>query len=80
MKRIRFTKLPIQANYYPVGSQMYIEDQSLRLTLLSGQPLGGTSLESGQVDTFLIITFLSLLKINSLLTVGNNARSPNESR
>lgn len=49
IKRQRFTKLPLQANYYPIPSQMYIQDDSYRLTLLSGQPLGGSSLESGQV-------------------------------
>lgn len=49
IKRQRFSKLPLQANYYPVPSQMYIQDDSYRLTLLSGQPLGGSSLQSGQV-------------------------------
>lgn len=49
IKRQRFAKLPLQANYYPIPSQMYIQDESYRLTLLTGQPLGGSSLESGQV-------------------------------
>lgn len=49
IKRKRFTKLPIQANYYPVPSGMYVEDDTMRLTLLTAQPLGGSSLASGQV-------------------------------
>ncbi|XP_055587515.1 alpha-mannosidase 2 [Uranotaenia lowii] len=50
IKRKRFAKLPIQGNYYPVPSAMYIQDESLRLTILSGQPLGGSSLKSGQME------------------------------
>ncbi|XP_037030283.1 alpha-mannosidase 2 isoform X2 [Bradysia coprophila] len=50
IKRQRFSKLPLQANYYPVPSQMFIQDDSYRLTLLSGQPLGGSSLQSGQLE------------------------------
>lgn len=49
IKRKRFAKLPIQANYYPVPTGVYIEDDSTRLTLLSAQPLGGSSLGSGEV-------------------------------
>lgn len=49
IKRKRFAKLPIQANYYPIPSGIYIEDDSTRLTLLSAQPLGGSSLGSGEV-------------------------------
>uniref|UniRef100_A0A182Q2M7 Alpha-mannosidase n=1 Tax=Anopheles farauti TaxID=69004 RepID=A0A182Q2M7_9DIPT len=50
IKRKRFQKLPIQANYYPVPSTMYIEDDNYRLTLLGGQPLGGSSLSSGEME------------------------------
>lgn len=50
LKRHRLAKLPIQANYYPVPSQMFVQDEKLRLTLLNGQPLGGSSLTSGQVS------------------------------
>lgn len=49
IKRKRFIKLPIQANYYPVPTGIYIEDESTRLTLLTAQPLGGSSLASGEV-------------------------------
>lgn len=50
IKRKRFTKLPIQANYYPIPSGIYIEDDSTRLTLFTAQPLGGSSLGSGEVS------------------------------
>uniref|UniRef100_A0A182IRW0 Alpha-mannosidase n=1 Tax=Anopheles atroparvus TaxID=41427 RepID=A0A182IRW0_ANOAO len=50
IKRKRFQKLPLQANYYPVPSTMFIEDDNYRLTLLSGQPLGGSSLSSGELE------------------------------
>lgn len=52
IKRKRFAKLPIQANYYPIPSGIYIEDGSVRLTLLTSQPLGGSSLASGEVNYF----------------------------
>ncbi|KAK7063281.1 Alpha-mannosidase 2 [Halocaridina rubra] len=50
IKRTRYSKLPLQANYYPVASQAFIQDQEHRLTLLTAQPLGGSSLESGQLE------------------------------
>ncbi|EDW81559.1 uncharacterized protein Dwil_GK10956 [Drosophila willistoni] len=50
IKRRRFEKLPLQANYYPVPSAMFIEDANMRLTLLTGQPLGGSSLASGEME------------------------------
>lgn len=49
IKRKRFDKLPIQANYYPIPTGIYIEDDSMRLTLLTAQPLGGSSLKTGEV-------------------------------
>lgn len=50
VKRERFSKIPLQANYYPVPSGMYIEDTSWRLTMFSGLPLGGSSLKSGEIE------------------------------
>lgn len=44
------SKLPLQANYYPIPSTAYIEDSTLRLSLLTGQPLGGSSLSSGELE------------------------------
>ncbi|XP_054262638.1 alpha-mannosidase 2 isoform X2 [Macrosteles quadrilineatus] len=50
IKRKRFSKLPLQANYYPMPTAMYIEDDDTRLTLLSAQPLGVASLREGQIE------------------------------
>ncbi|XP_058811986.1 alpha-mannosidase 2 [Topomyia yanbarensis] len=50
IKRKRFNKLPLQAQYYPVPSAMFIQDDNLRLTILSGQPLGGASLKTGEME------------------------------
>lgn len=50
IKRQRFEKLPIQANYYPIPSGIFIENETHRLTVLSGQSLGGSSLKPGQVE------------------------------
>jgi len=43
-------KLPLQANYYPIPSMAYIQDTTSRLTLVSKQPLGGSSLAPGQLE------------------------------
>ncbi|XP_034662495.1 alpha-mannosidase 2 [Drosophila subobscura] len=50
IRRRRLWKLPLQANYYPVPSAMFIEDANMRLTLLTGQPLGGSSLAPGEME------------------------------
>ncbi|KAK7571097.1 hypothetical protein V9T40_014701 [Parthenolecanium corni] len=50
IKRQFFSKLPLQGNYYPVPSSIYIEDDDLRLTLVSAQPLGGGSLSEGEIE------------------------------
>uniref|UniRef100_A0A6Q2XS24 Alpha-mannosidase n=1 Tax=Esox lucius TaxID=8010 RepID=A0A6Q2XS24_ESOLU len=51
--RRHFLKLPLQANFYPMPSQAYIQDSQYRLTLHSAQALGVTSLESGQLEVIL---------------------------
>ena len=48
IKRKRFSKLPLQANYYPIPSMAYIQDETSRLTLSSRTPLGGASLKPGK--------------------------------
>ncbi|XP_043233335.1 alpha-mannosidase 2-like [Amphibalanus amphitrite] len=53
IERRTLQKLPIQGNYYPVPSMMYIEDANVRLTLTLGQPLGGASQASGQLEVML---------------------------
>uniref|UniRef100_A0A0K2SXU0 Mannosidase, alpha, class 2A, member 1 [Echinops telfairi] n=2 Tax=Lepeophtheirus salmonis TaxID=72036 RepID=A0A0K2SXU0_LEPSM len=53
MERRRLSKIPLQANFYPIASMAYIQDTSSRLTLISRQPLGGSSLQSGQLEIML---------------------------
>lgn len=53
IERKRYDKIPLQGNIYPMSTTVYIEDDSHRLTVLSGQPLGATSPRSGWVDIFL---------------------------
>lgn len=50
IRRERLDKIPLQGNYYPVPTGIFIEDDNTRLTLLTGQPLGGSSLNSGQIE------------------------------
>ncbi|KAB7500311.1 Alpha-mannosidase 2 [Armadillidium nasatum] len=53
IKRTKYDKLPIQGNYYPVATQIFIEDESKRLTLHTASPLGGSSLQSGSMEVIL---------------------------
>lgn len=53
IRRKRYEKLPLQANWYPLPSMAYIQDKKSRLSLISGQPLGGTSLAPGQLEVML---------------------------
>ncbi|KAK4312845.1 hypothetical protein Pmani_015762 [Petrolisthes manimaculis] len=53
IKRMRYDKLPLQANYYPMPSQLFIQDPDNRFSILSAQPLGGASLKSGQMEVML---------------------------
>lgn len=50
IKRKKLAKLPLQANFYPVPSMAYIQDESSRMTLITRQPLGGSSLAPGQFE------------------------------
>ncbi|VVC35673.1 Hypothetical protein CINCED_3A015041 [Cinara cedri] len=49
-RRKYYKKLPIQGNFYPMSSAMYIEDDNTRISLLSVQPLGASSLHNGQME------------------------------
>ncbi|OAD56881.1 Alpha-mannosidase 2 [Eufriesea mexicana] len=50
IKRQRFPKLPTQGNYYPMAASTYIEDKRIRLTVVTAQPLGVSSMASGQIE------------------------------
>lgn len=50
IQRKTYEKLPIQGNVYPMASMAYIEDDSMRLTILSGQPSGIACLKSGKFN------------------------------
>ncbi|KAG1662157.1 Alpha-mannosidase 2 [Nymphon striatum] len=53
VKRTRMNKIPLQGNVYPMPSAAYIEDQSIRFTVLSGQSLGVASMNTGWLEIFL---------------------------
>lgn len=47
IRRKNYDKLPIQGNVYPMSTMAYLEDESMRLTVLSGQSSGVASLKLG---------------------------------
>lgn len=51
--RRTMSKLPLQANVYPMTTMIYIQDAEHRLTLLSAQSLGASSMNSGQIEVFM---------------------------
>lgn len=51
--RRTMSKLPLQANVYPMSTMAYIQDAEHRLTLLSAQSLGTASMASGQIEVFM---------------------------
>uniref|UniRef100_A0A8D9DRT5 Alpha-mannosidase n=1 Tax=Cacopsylla melanoneura TaxID=428564 RepID=A0A8D9DRT5_9HEMI len=50
IKRKHLDKIPLQGNFYPMPTAAYIEDSSKRLTILSAQSLGMSSLRSGEIE------------------------------
>ncbi|XP_076980368.1 alpha-mannosidase 2x isoform X3 [Tamandua tetradactyla] len=46
-------KLPLQANFYPMPAMAYVQDEQHRLTLLTAQALGVSSLGEGQLEVIL---------------------------
>lgn len=53
LKRKKFKKLPLQANYYPIPTMAYIEDTNTRLSVTTSTPLGCSSLDSGRIEVML---------------------------
>uniref|UniRef100_A0AC35UIG0 Alpha-mannosidase n=1 Tax=Rhabditophanes sp. KR3021 TaxID=114890 RepID=A0AC35UIG0_9BILA len=53
IKRKRFSKLPIQGNYYPMPSTIFIQDSNTRITLVGSQALGCSSLSDGGFEVML---------------------------
>ncbi|XP_064645074.1 alpha-mannosidase 2-like isoform X2 [Lineus longissimus] len=53
IRRKKQDKLPIQANYYPLPSQAYLQDDEARFSILTAQSLGVASLKQGQIEVML---------------------------
>ncbi|RWS17725.1 alpha-mannosidase 2-like protein [Dinothrombium tinctorium] len=52
-KRKFYDKLPLQGNVYPMPTMMFIENNEIRLNVLTAQPLGVVNRKSGLIEVFL---------------------------
>ncbi|CAH0594124.1 unnamed protein product [Chrysodeixis includens] len=50
VRRRYFDKIPLQANFYPLPAATYIEDDNMRVTVLTSTPLGMAALQPGQIE------------------------------
>lgn len=81
IRRQRFPKLPTQANFYPLAAAGYIEDKRVRLTVVSGQPLGASSMASGQFEVnkkikclFYLIILTYCIMLNKFFQIMQDRR------
>ena len=51
--RKRLDKIPLQGNVYPLNTMAWIQDERFKFTVITGQPLGVTSLHQGTMEVFL---------------------------
>ncbi|MBN3281202.1 MA2A1 mannosidase, partial [Polyodon spathula] len=51
--RRTLSTLPLQANFYPMTTMTYIQDENVRMTLHSAQSLGTASLNPGQLEVIM---------------------------
>ena len=59
------SRLPIQGNFFPMTTAAFIEDASVRMTLLSAQSHGVASLQQG--TELLLLLLLLLLLVNKVV-------------
>jgi alpha-mannosidase II len=50
VKRKILGLVPLSGNYYPINSGIFIEDDKARISLFTATPLGGSALDSGQME------------------------------
>lgn len=53
IKRVTHTQLPLEANFYPATSSVFLEDSRSRLTLLLSHAHGAASINSGWMEVML---------------------------
>lgn len=74
VKRRRFKQLPLQAHFFPMASSVIMEDEMVRMTLLSAQPSGVANLASGMSLIISPVCFVGSFneeKRINLVTVAN---------
>lgn len=53
LPRRKISKLGVEGNYYPITSSMFIQDNSMRLTLATTHAQGATSMNPGELEVML---------------------------